>query len=345
MERTDTLAGTTEPAEDETSTLEPPSAFMNAAHNLQESSSPGKIGTTTKKLSLESPRRRKIDGGARVLFLGTLSEEEWEDHHGDHENRTGCDMDRVAFMEVVWTVVLCYVTQSTLKTGLNRPLMRETLGNLDKCEGRMSELLIDSATGESETNSPIKMTHQESNEEVMYLSRTRKRTMLSMKVIDKINDMKIELGSKVTLRKTGKAKVDSEPATKTANSAKRKRVEDAIDMGQGDYGLPGISKMMTNVAMVPPMLMVGLRSASFETKRIDRTLTEATLEVEIFSQCDESTPKDFKPSCMNHGKRSVSGQLTPVEHNRLTVSDTVSIDEPAGGYMEIMDTGTQLEDI
>ena len=42
-EGADTLAGTIEPAEDETSTLEPPSAFMNAAHNLPESSSPGKM--------------------------------------------------------------------------------------------------------------------------------------------------------------------------------------------------------------------------------------------------------------------------------------------------------------
>ena len=31
------------------------------------------------------------------------------------------------------------------------------------------------------------------------------------------------------------------------------------------------------------------------------------------------------------------GQLVPVEYNRLTVSETVSIDEPAGGYMEMLD--------
>ena len=34
---------------------------------------------------MESPRRRRIEGTARVLFLGTLSEEEWEVHHRDHE--------------------------------------------------------------------------------------------------------------------------------------------------------------------------------------------------------------------------------------------------------------------
>ena len=40
---------------------------------------------------------------------------------------------------------------------------------------------------------------------------------------------------------------------------------------------------------------------------------------------------------MNHGKRSVVGQLTQVENNRLTISDTVSKDEPAGEYMKTME--------
>ena len=47
--------------------------------------------------------------------------------------------------------------------------------------------------------------------------------------------------------------------------------------------------------------------------------------------------RDFKPSPMNHGKGSVAGQLIPVEYNRLTVSETVSIDEPTGGYMEMLE--------
>ena len=40
---------------------------------------------------------------------------------------------------------------------------------------------------------------------------------------------------------------------------------------------------------------------------------------------------------MNHGKGSVTGQLVPVEYNRLTVSETVAIDERAGGYMEMLE--------
>ena len=58
-------------------------------------------------------------------------------------------------------------------------------------------------------------------------------------VIDKINRMKMKLGSKVTLRKTGKAKVDSEISVKAVNSAKRKRAEEVMDMGQGDDRFPG----------------------------------------------------------------------------------------------------------
>ena len=61
------------------------------------------------------------------------------------------------------------------------------------------------------------------------------------------------------------------------------------------------------------------------------------MEMEILSQCRESTVKDFKPSSINHGKGSVAEQLVPVVYNRLTVSETVSIDKPAGGYMEMLE--------
>ena len=68
---------------------------------------------------MESPSRRRIEGTARVPFMGTLPEEEREVNHRDHENRTGCRMDRAAFIEEVWTVVQSYGTQSNLKLGLN----------------------------------------------------------------------------------------------------------------------------------------------------------------------------------------------------------------------------------
>ena len=332
----DTLEAT-ESADEGTSTLEPPSAFMEMKRNLPESSSPGNSRNNDQRILMESPRRRRIEASARVPFLGTLPEEEWEVHHRDHESRTGCKLDRVAFMEEVWTVVQSYVTQSILKTGLNQPLMREVLDKLDECEGRLSELLVDSATDESEANSPIKMTPQDDEGEVVYLSRTRRGTMRSKMVIDKINAMKMKLGSRVMPRRIGKTKVDSEISMKAGNSAKRKRVEEVMDLGQGDYQLSGTDRILTDIAMVPPILMAGIKSTGYKSKRSDRTLTGATLEMEILSQCGESKMRDFKPSPMNHGKGSVAGQLTPVEYNRLTVSETVSIDEPTGGYMEMLE--------
>ena len=94
---------------------------------------------------------------------------------------------------------------------------------------------------------------------------------------------------------------------------------------------------MTDVAMVPNISMAGLKSASYKNKRSDRTLTRARIRMEKLNHCGESTLKDFKPSCMNHRKGNVVGQPTPVEHSRLTVSDTVSIDELAGKSMELME--------
>ena len=92
---------TTEPANEGTLTLEPPSAFAEMKGNLPESSSPGNSKDNEQRLLIESPRRRRIEGAARVPFLETLPEEEWEVHHRDHENRTRCRLDRVAFMEEV----------------------------------------------------------------------------------------------------------------------------------------------------------------------------------------------------------------------------------------------------
>ena len=71
----------TEPADEGTSTLEPPSAFMGMKRKLPESGSPSNFKNTEHKLLMESPRRKRLEGAARVHFLGTLPEEEWEVHH------------------------------------------------------------------------------------------------------------------------------------------------------------------------------------------------------------------------------------------------------------------------
>ena len=67
---------TPEPANEGTSTLEPPSAFAEMKRNLPESSSPGNSKDNEQRLLIESPRRKRIEGAARVPFLGTLPEEE-----------------------------------------------------------------------------------------------------------------------------------------------------------------------------------------------------------------------------------------------------------------------------
>ena len=90
----DMLEATTEPAEEGTSTLKHPSAFMGTNRNLRESSSPSTSKNTEHKLLMESPWRRRIVGTARVLFLGALPKEECKVHHRDQENRMGCRMDR-----------------------------------------------------------------------------------------------------------------------------------------------------------------------------------------------------------------------------------------------------------
>ena len=72
----DTLE-TNEPADEGISTLEPPSAFMEMKRNLPESSSPGNSRSNEQRILMESSRRRRIEGSARVPFLGTLPEEEW----------------------------------------------------------------------------------------------------------------------------------------------------------------------------------------------------------------------------------------------------------------------------
>ena len=133
----------------------------------------------------------------------------------------------------------------------------------------MSELLIDSTTDESEVNPPIKAPQHEGSNEVVYLSRTRKRTMRSKMAIEMINDMKMKLGSKVTLKKAGKTKIDSEISARAANLTKRKRVEEVMDMGQGDDRLPGTDTKLTDVTMVPPILIARLRSASYQTNCSD----------------------------------------------------------------------------
>ena len=98
----------------------------------------------------------------------------------------------------------------------------------------MSELLIDLAFDESEVNSPIKATQQEVNNERIYVQNS-KRVNVVKNCDRQTKDMKVSLGSKARLRKTGTINVDSEVSAKVVNSAKQKQhVEEVMDMGQDD---------------------------------------------------------------------------------------------------------------
>ena len=63
----DTLEAT-EPADEGTLTLEPPSAFTEMKRNLPERSSPGNSRNNEQRILMQSPRRRRIEGSTRVPF-------------------------------------------------------------------------------------------------------------------------------------------------------------------------------------------------------------------------------------------------------------------------------------
>ena len=68
-----------------------------------------------------------------------------------------------------------------------------------------------------------------------------------------------------------------------------------------------------------------------------KVMGRKTLEMEILSQCGDSTLRDFKHSRINCGKGCVVGQLIPVEYSRLTVSNTLTIEEPLVDFQRTSD--------
>ena len=100
------------------------------------------------------------------------------------------------------------------------------------------------------------------------------------------------------LKKILKKKLGPTPRAKTANSAIRKRMEDAVELQHSNDRLQVILKVMADIAMVATIFMAGKSSASYMIKRIDRTLPGATLEMKIQNRGDESTLKYFKSSNM-----------------------------------------------
>ena len=65
------------------------------------------------------------------------------------------------------------------------------------------------------------------------------------------------------------------------------------DPGQGDLRSEGTSTGI-DLSAVPTILLAEMKSASDKAIRKDRTLTAAKQEMEILSQCCDSTLRDFK---------------------------------------------------
>ena len=90
--------------------------------------------------------------------------------------------------------------------------------------------------------------------------------MRSKMVIERIHEIKFKLGSKVMGRIAGKVNVNPESPARTANLVKMRRMENVDDLGQSDDGSQGISKG-TDLSVVSPILLAGLKSASYKIKR------------------------------------------------------------------------------
>ena len=83
------------------------------------------------------------------------------------------------------------------------------------------------------------------------------------------------------------------------------------------------------------MLLAGLISTASISRKSIRTLADAkTLEVELISQCGSGELDDYKPSRTNMARMKLEGQLDVAEYIWITVSDSVHMGDPAGGYVE-----------
>ena len=124
--------------------------------------------------------------------------------------------------------------------------------------------------------------------------------------------------------------VKSKASTVVASLA---RVASSGENGQGDGAtLAGGEKEN----LIPPMLLAGLTTAATKSKKNARTLADTKLEMEVISQCGSGGLDDYKPSRTNMARMKLEGQLDVVEYSGITVSDSVHVGDPAGGYVEML---------
>ena len=209
-------------------------------------------------------------------------------------------------MERTWDVIRRYGTQSVMKVGLNQPIMSEFLGKL------MSSVESDVLTKSGSEDSA------DENQVVRKLLVRRAKKWLKR--------FKGRIGSKPVNQKAVMSKANSI----VASLAKEARPSES---GQGDgAALAGGEKEN----LIPPMILAGLTSTATRSEKNARTLADTKLKMEVISQCGYVRLDDKKLSRTNIARMELEGQLGVVEYSRITVSNSVHMRDPAGGYVEML---------
>ena len=258
------------------------------------------------RLLHESPRRRKIEESMKISFLSTLPEEEWERYQMELEGKTGATWSRVNFMEKSWDVIRRYGTQSIMKVGLNRPIMREVLEKI--VNSLESDVLTESVTEDSADD-------QQGTKKLL-VRRAKKG----------LKRLKGKTGSRVVNQRVVKSKAKT-VVTSLISTGR------SGESGQGDGATPAGGEKEN---LIPPMLLAGLTITATRSKKMARTLADTKLEMEILSQCGSGGLEDYRPSRINMAKLKLEGQLDMVEYSRITVPESVHMGDPAGGYVEML---------
>ena len=67
-------------------------------------------------------------------------------------------------------------------------------------------------------------------------------------------------------------------------------------------------------------------------------MADTKLEIEVISQCGSGGLDDYKASRNNMARVKLEGQHGAGEYSRITVPDSVHMGDPAGGYVEMLNT-------
>ena len=190
------------------------------------------------KLLHESSRRRKIEENMRVSILSTLPEEDWERYQSELERETGVTWNRVTFMERTWDVIRGYGTQSVMKVGLNKPIMREVLEKI--MNSVESDVLTESVTEDSADDQQI----------------TRKLPVRRAK--KGLKRLKGKTGSRAVNQKVVKSKASTVVASlsRVAHSGENGQVDGATLAGREKENL------------ITPMLLAGLTTTATKSKKV-----------------------------------------------------------------------------